>query len=185
MKGLMLLANGFEDTEALTTRDVLLRAGIEVITYSINSNRQVESSFGLTLLADKPFSLLPANIDSFDFLILPGGGRGTKNLAENRNVRDLIEKFYDRDKLLCAICAAPSIFGKLGYFKDTKFTCFAGFNQGYEGIFTGEEVVVDGNFITARSMMYSVKFALAIIEKLLGSEVKEKVLIGLQGQVEK
>ena len=87
--------------------------------------------------------------------------------------------------MLCAICAAPSIYGKLGYFKDVKFTCFAGFNQGYEGNFTGEEVEVDGNFITARSMMYSVKFALAIIEKLLGTEAKEKVLIGLMGQVEK
>lgn len=177
----MLLANGFEDTEALTTRDVLLRADIEVITHSINDNRQVESSFGLTLLADKPFSLIPVSIDNYDFLILPGGGRGTKNLGDSKDVKDLIERFAAKNKLLCAICAAPSIYGKMGLLKNHDYTCFAGFNQGFDGNFTGEEVVVSGNFITARSMMYSVPFALAIIEKLLGNEAREKVLVGLKG----
>ena len=183
-KGLMLLANGFEDTEALTTRDVLLRAGIEVTTVSINDLRQVESSFGVILMADKPAGYVKSWPD-YDFLVLPGGGRGVKNLGESRFVRETIDYFVTKDKLVCAICAAPSIVGKLGYLKDHKYTCFAGFNQGFDGEFTGEEVVEDGNFITARSMLYSIPFALTIINRLLGEEVKEKVLIGLKGQKEK
>ena len=47
---LMLLANGFEDTEALTTRDILLRGGVFVNLVSINDDLIVKSSY--SLLAD-------------------------------------------------------------------------------------------------------------------------------------
>lgn len=184
MHGLLLLANGFEDTEALTTRDVLLRAGIGITTSSINENRQVETSFGLTLLADKPITILK-NFSDYDFLVLPGGGRGTVNLSESEEVKRIIGHFVKNNKLVCAICAAPSVIGNLGYLKDVKYTCYAGFNEGIDGIFTGNEVEVDGNFITARSMKYTIPFALAIVEKLIGTEAKEEVLIGLSGLREK
>ena len=184
MKGLILLANGFEDTEALTTRDILLRAGIEVDTCSINENRQVQSSFGIILLSDKPL-LHSFDYSSYDFLVLPGGGRGVKNLSESKEAKSIILDFYNKNKLIAAICAAPSILGKMGLLKDKRFTCYAGFSQGYDGIFTGNEVEVDGNFITARSMKYSVDFGLAIINKLLGEEVKQKVITGIEGKTEK
>lgn len=181
MRGLLLLADGFEDTEALTSRDVLLRAGIEITTASINDYQQVQSSFGLEVLADSLLKLI-FDISPYDFLLLPGGGRGTKNLEASPLVQDYIELFYKRNKLICAICAAPSILGHKGYFKNLKYTCFAGFNEGIEGIFTGNEVEHDGNFITARSMAYSIPFALEIINTLLGKESSKKVLIGLKGQ---
>ena len=48
MKGVnIFLANGFEDMEALGTRDVLLRGGVEVRTVSITDDYMVESSHGL------------------------------------------------------------------------------------------------------------------------------------------
>ena len=181
----MFLANGFEDTEALSTRDVLIRAGIEMVTASIDENRQVQSSFGLTLLADKPIGVINS-LNEFDFLVLPGGGRGTENLYNSNEVDRVIKHFIEKDKLIAAICAAPSILGRRGYLKGYKYTCFAGCNKGIEdALFTGDEVTVDGNFITGRSMKYSIPFALAIVEKLLGSAVKEKVLVGLKGQTEK
>ena len=58
MRGLLLLADGFEDTEALTTRDVLTRAGIEVTTASITDRLEVESSFGVHVLADALLKLI-------------------------------------------------------------------------------------------------------------------------------
>ena len=176
----MLLADGFEDTEALTTRDVLIRAGIEVTTASITDRLEVESSFGVHLLAD---SLLKLIFDTtpYDGIILPGGGRGTKNLSESPLVEMYLQKFAAKNKYLCAICAAPSILGKYGYLKNQKYTCFAGFNEGIAGDFTGNEVEKSGKIITARSMQYSIPFALTIIEELLGKDAKEKVRIGLQG----
>lgn len=180
MRGLLLLADGFEDTEALTTRDVLIRAGIEVTTASISDRLEVQSSFGLHVLADTLLKLI-FDTTPYDFIVLPGGGRGTRNLSESQLVPLYLEKFVKANKLVCAICAAPSVVGKLGYLEGHKYTCFAGFNTGFAGEFTGNEVEVSGNFITARSMRYSIPFALAIIEKLLGKEIKEKVEIGLNG----
>ena len=84
-----------------------------------------------------------------------------------------------------AICAAPSILGIHGYLENKKYTCFAGFNEEIAGDFTGNEVEVDGNIITGRSMKYAIPFGLAIVEKLLGSEAKEKDLKGLEGKEHK
>lgn len=181
MRGLLLLADGFEDTEALTTRDVLTRAGIEVTTASITDRLEVESSFGVHVLADALLKLI-FDTTPYDFLVLPGGGRGTRNLAECSLVPIYIEKFVKANKLVCAICAAPSILGHLGYLVNEKYTCFAGCNAGIAGNFTGNEVEISGNFITARSMKYSIPFALTIIERLLGKEVADKVDLGLKGQ---
>ena len=184
MRGLILYANGFEDTECLSTRDVLVRAGIEMVSASINDDQVVASSFGVPVLANTLLKNIKS-FDDFDFIVLPGGGRGTQNLKESKLVENAVMEFVKKDKLICAICAAPSVFGKYGLLKNTNYTCFAGCNEGVIGNFTGDEVEVDGNIITARSMMYSIPFALAIIEKLLGKEVKEKVLVGLKGQVAK
>lgn len=184
MRGLLILADGFEDTEALTTRDVLIRAGIEVTTCSITDRLEVESSFGVHVLADALLKLI-FDCEPYDFIVLPGGGRGTRNLKECEFLKAYLDYFSLHDKLICAICAAPSVLGYYGYLDNRKYTCFAGFNEGIRGIFTGNEVERDDNIITARSMQYSIPFALEIIDYLLGSEVKEKVLVGLQGKVAK
>ena len=184
MRGLLLLADGFEDTEALTTRDVLIRAGIEITTASITDRLEVQSSFGVHVLADALLKLI-FDTTPYDFLVLPGGGRGTRNLGESQLVAMYIEKFVKANKLVCAICAAPSILGKLGYLTNEKYTCFAGCNEGFAGDFTGNEVEVSGNFITARSMRYSIPFALTIIERLLGKEARQRVEVGLNGQTAK
>lgn len=184
MRGLMILADGFEDTEALTTRDVLTRGGIEVTTCSITDRLEVESSFGVHVLADALLKLI-FDCEPYDFIILPGGGRGTRNLLECQFLKQYLDYFIAENKLVCAICAAPSILGKYGFLKNRKYTCFAGFNARIDGIFTGNEVEKDGNIITGRSMQYSIPFALEIIDHLLGSEIKEKVLIGLQGKTAK
>ena len=184
MKVLMVLADGFEDTEALTTRDVLIRGGIEVTTASITDRLEVESSFGVHVLADALLKLI-FDTNPYEAIILPGGGRGTRNLSESKLVEDFLFKFASKNKYLCAICAAPSVLGKYGYLENQKYTCFAGFNKGFAGYFTGSEVEVSGKIITARSMKYSIPFALTIIEKLVGNRAKEKVLIGLRGLEEK
>lgn len=180
MRGLMILADGFEDTEALTTRDVLIRAGFEVKTCSITDRLEVESSFGLHVLADALLKLM-FDLEPYDFIILPGGGRGTKNLKECQFLKPALDHFISQKKLVCAICAAPSVLGQYGYLENKKYTCFAGFNAGISGNFTGKEVERDGNIITARSMQYTIPFALEIVDYLIGLEAKEKVHEGLKG----
>ena len=94
------------------------------------------------------------DLSCYDCVILPGGGTGTKNLLGCEFLKAYLDDFVLHNKVVAAICAAPSVLGKLGYLENKKFTCFAGFNHGFGGKFTGAEVEIDGNIITGRSMQY-------------------------------
>ena len=86
--------------------------------------------------------------------------------------QDII-KYFNKGKLVAAICAAPSLLGNNGLLKGKKYTCYPGWeNESFGGTYTGKEVVKDGNLITARSMYYSTDFGLAIVEYLLGKDVR-------------
>ena len=52
MKGLILLGDRFEDTEALTTIDVLLRAGEEIVRASVMDTLEVVSQYNLKIICD-------------------------------------------------------------------------------------------------------------------------------------
>lgn len=179
MNGLILFADGFEDVEALAPRDLLIRAGVNMTSSSIKEDKIVMTSHGVSLLADK--SIKEINDKDYDFIILPGGGRGTQNLLKSDEVNALLKRFNNDHKLICAICAAPMVLAKAGLLKNKKYTCFAGCNEGLDGIFTAEEVVKDDNIITARSMLFSVPFALKIIESLLGKEKRDEIYRQING----
>lgn len=183
MKCLLFLANGFEDHEALTTRDVLIRSGIEVTTVSITDDIKVTTSHGVTLFADKLLKDVDAN--AFDAIILPGGYNGVFEGLDNCDaLEEIIKNYNNSNKLICAICAAPHIIGKYGLLKDKKYTCFPGCNDKFEG---GEYqqkfgVVTDGNIITAKSMYYTIQFALEIVEYLLGKDKRYFMELKLRGE---
>lgn len=180
MKVLMFLADGFEDSEALVTRDLLIRAGIEVTTASISNKLEVQSSFGLRLYADVLANSLTSLCD-FACLIFPGGGRGTNNLLNSNEVRRIISIVDKKTMIFAAICAAPMVLSQYGLLANKKYTCFAGCNENIIGYFTANEVETTGNIITARSMEYSIPFALAIIEKLTNKENRRRVEKQIEG----
>ncbi|MGM9858566.1 MAG: DJ-1 family glyoxalase III [Bacilli bacterium] len=166
-KGLFVLADGFEDTEALATRDVLLRSGMEIVTCSIKDETSVVSSFGVEVFAD--INCNNINFDEFDFICLPGGGNAVRRLYSSSFVKSALEHF--ENKYMFAICAAPAVLGKYGYLNNKKFTCYPGFEDGILGQYEQNEgVVIDGNVVTAKSMYYSIPFALGIVKLLQGSE---------------
>ena len=161
----MLLADGVEECEALVTRDVLVRAGITVVMHSIMKKDTVLSSHGVLIKCDSYENL---DLNEYDGIILPGGGKGTQNLDKYEKMDSILAYFAKELKLMAAICAAPTVFGHRGYLKNKKFTCFKGCEEGIIGNYTGEEVERDGNVITGRSMYYSSDFGLRIVEYLLG-----------------
>lgn len=181
MKGLMIISNGFEDTEALTTLDVLRRGGLEVNLCSILNNENVLSAHGVLVKSDSLYSQI--KLEDYDFLVLPGGPHVYKNLHKNKDIEDMIKYFAGNNKLIAAICAAPSLVSKLGLYSNIKYTCFPGCDVDNPlGKNTGNEIEVYDKFITARSMYYSIPFALAIVENLLGkakSKELEKQLKGI------
>lgn len=179
MKLLMLFADGFEDVEAVATRDVLVRAGIEVVDARIKEDETVISSHKMYFNHFKRLS--EVNFAEFSGIILPGGSRGVNNLLNSNEVIKTVKEFSDSNKLVCAICAAPMVLDKAGLLKGKDFTCYPGCEAGLEGNYTGKEVVVLEKMITARSMLYSIPFGLAIVEKLLGKEISSKIYQQIAG----
>lgn len=180
MKVVILYADGFEDVEAIATRDVLVRAGIDVLDVKINTGSQiVVSSHKMSLTGFNDVKNI--NINDYEALILPGGSRGVANLLKSSEVDYLVQGFYKASKWVCAICTAPMVLAKNGLLHDKLYTCYPGCNNGLDGIYTGEEIVVTDKIITARSMLYSVPFGLKIVELILSKDVSDRVYSQIAG----
>ncbi len=171
-KTAIFLADGFEEIEALTVVDLLRRAGIEITMTSIMGRKSVTGSHGIAVEADALFE--EVDFDSADMLILPGGQPGTTNLFGCNQLKDKIKEFNEKGRLLAAICAAPTVYGKMGLLEGKKATCYPGCEVDLKGADTQTvEVVKDGNFITSRGMGTAIPFGLAIIEEFQGKEAAD------------
>ena len=187
MKGVTLfLANGFEDMEALGTRDVLVRGGVPVLTVSITDEYLVESSHGLAVSADTSWAdveVMEPGTDARDVMIFPGGMPGSKNLAQHQELMEILQDHWARGGAVAAICAAPGlVVSQLPGLEGRKFTCFPGFEDALiakGAVHTPESTVTDGNLITGRGAGHAVNFGLAILRYLKGDEAAEKVKAGL------
>ena len=174
-KVVVLLAEGFEEIEALTPVDLLRRAGIEVVTASITEDPVVMGSHKIPVTADTVMSRLEGTAD---MLFLPGGQPGTNNLKENKAVANLIRKYQEQGKYLAAICAAPTVYGQMGLLQGRKATCYPGLEDQLLGAeWTGENVTVavDGQFITSRGMGTSIDFGLKLMELLLSKDKADEM----------
>lgn len=165
----VLLANGFETLEGLTVVDILRRAEVICHTFSLDG-KDVTTSHNITLKADK--NLLVDKIEDYDFLVLPGGMPGAKNLKNNDKVIELVKKFNKEEKFICAICAGPISLGKANITQGVNMTCYPGFEEELIGCNYKEDlVVVDKNIITGRGPAAAIDFAFEILSKI----DKEKV----------
>ena len=170
MKVLVPLAEGFEETEAITVIDILRRAGIDTVTAALNNN-PVTGSHKIPVTADK---LLDEN-EEFNAIVLPGGMPGSNNLRDDDRIINIIKKISAARGLTAALCAAPIVLSKAGVMKGKKYTCYPGFEGVIDGIFIDKNVVVDGNIITGKGAGHAVAFALALVCFLKGDEQEQKV----------
>lgn len=164
-KAMIILADGFEEAEAVVTIDIMRRARIEVILAGLDSF-DIRSARDLHIAAEV---LLAEATRDFDALVLPGGQPGTGNLGKSPLVLDMIRSANGEGKLVAAICAAPSVLAKAGVLTGRRFTCFPGVEKEVGGaIFESGAVVVDKNIITSRGMGTAIPFGLAIVAYLAG-----------------
>ena len=173
---IVLLANGFEELEAITPVDVLRRHNIDVRTVSVTNEKLVTGTHGIQIAADLLSSDVPLN--DIDMLVLPGGMPGVKNLDASPVTQSFIDATLRNGGHLAAICAAPSIFGKHGMLTNIKATCFPGFEgELLNAILTDAEVVTDGVFTTARDYMAATAFANELVKicEILGIEPKDEL----------
>jgi 4-methyl-5(b-hydroxyethyl)-thiazole monophosphate biosynthesis len=165
----VLLAEGFEEIEAVTIIDVLRRAGVEVTTLGTGS-LSVTGSHGIAIEAD---ALLVQGTDQpWDMVVLPGGMPGAAHLRDDENVQALLRRTVDRDGHIAAICAAPMALGQAGLLEGRKATSYPTFEDklGPAVDYQDAEVVVDGKLITSRGPGTSLRFALSLVELLVDED---------------
>lgn len=175
----VMLADGFEEIEALCPLDLLRRAGAEVKTVALGESREVFGVHGITVLADMTIgSVLDPEPR---MIVLPGGMPGARHLREDEKVCRIVKSAAERGAFIGAICAAPYILGELGLLKGRKAVCFPGFEDKLEGAeIVGEKVVRDGNIITAAGMGVAQQFGLALVGAVAGEETAEKIRKSIQ-----
>ena len=170
----ILLAEGFEEIEAVTPIDLLRRGGVEVTVIGV-SDREVTGAHGIPIRADAVLG--DADTDSLDILVLPGGMPGSSNLAADDGVNMLVKQFAAQGKPIAAICAAPAlVLAPLGVLDGKRATCYPAMKERAPGInFSDEGVVRDGTIITGQGAGKAAEFALAVLEALEGRETAEKI----------
>ncbi len=177
-KVLVILADGFEEIEAVTPIDVLRRAGLEVTLAGV-SGKTITGAHGIKFQTD-------VTLDEYkglpDAVILPGGLPGAKNLGESKKVGELVRQMNSQKKLIGAICAAPAlVLAPAGILNGRKATCYPGFEKNFPPpvSFSGERVVVDEHIITSRGPGSALEFALELVEQLAGKEKAQTLKEGL------
>ncbi|MBC2581597.1 DJ-1 family glyoxalase III [Clostridium sp. DJ247] len=177
-KAIVLLAEGFEEIEALTVVDVLRRGGVQCTTCSIGEEIEVTGSHSIQVKADDLLS--KADVNSYDAVVIPGGMPGAANLRDSNAVIELVKKFNDEHKLIAAICAGPIVLGRAEILKGKKATCYPGYEDQLGADTTVEDIVVqDGNIITSRGPATAAYFAYEILENLVDKETIEKLKDGM------
>ena len=175
----IFLADGFEEIEALCPLDILRRARLDVTTVGVGDKLDIVGAHGIKVASDiKDTEFCDP---SPDLVILPGGMPGTKNLEASPVVKKAIDDAISNDAFIAAICAAPSILGKMGILQGKEATCFPGFEDSLEGaILSDKKVVRDGKIITASGMGVALEFGLAIVEALLGKDSAQAIASQIQ-----
>lgn len=179
----VFLVEGFEPIEATTVIDILSRGGVDVSVLSLTGEIIVSGANHVTLLCDKVFTknyLSDRSIDykydfDYDCVVLPGGG-GTPNYIKDGEFLAGLKQFSDDGKLVCAICAAPTILDQIGILDDKSVACYPTCEDKiFNGKVVDKNVCVDGNVITSKAVGTAIEFSLEILKVLMGHEVSENV----------
>ncbi|MBR5099613.1 MAG: DJ-1/PfpI family protein [Spirochaetales bacterium] len=174
---LVILADGFEEVEALAPIDVLRRSGASVTVAGLKPERGnlVRGAHDVWVRCD--VELCDVREDRFDAIVLPGGMPGALNLHKSEVVNSMVLDTYKRGDLVCAICASPAfVLAPTGILDGKKATCYPGCEEKYSHLdFCGERVVRDGNVITGAGPGTALEFGLLISEALFGKEVSSKI----------
>ena len=160
----VILADGFEEIEALTVVDVLRRANITC--HMVGFEAQVMGSHAIQVQADRVFD---GDLSEYDMIVLPGGMPGSAHLRDNEKLIAELQKCEQIGKKVAAICAAPIVLNRAGLLKDKGFTCYDGVQEQIaDGYYRKETVVVDGQLTTSRGPATALAFAYNLVEQLGG-----------------
>lgn len=167
----IIAKENFRDEEYFIPKSILEKE-FEVKTASNTKPNSIALGF-LGGEAQVDINYEEVNVNDFDAIIFVGGQGALKNL-DNEISYKIAREAVEKNKILCAICIAPVILAKAGVLKDKKATVWHSeldkapikILEENGAIFVDEDVVEDGNIITANGPKAAEKFGNKILEKL-------------------
>ena len=166
----ILLADGFEEIEALTPLDILRRAGLDARTVAVESKIAI-GSHGIAVVCDMTAD--EVKLDEVTTVIFPGGMPGSLNLDASPYTDKFIDAVTKNGGRLAAICAAPLVLGRRGLLEGKRAVCYPGFEGELKGAIipkTDVKAITDGNITTGKGMGAAIDFSLEIVKALLGEK---------------
>ncbi len=167
----VVLADGFEEIEAVAPIDILRRGGAKVCVAGFSE--YITGSHGIKIAAE--ILLDEIDLSAAEMIILPGGP-GHKILKDSSVLSEILKNAAEKGVTLAAICAAPTVLAGFGLLDGVKATCFPGMeNLLASAVFTDAETVFDKNILTSKSAGTATAFALHALKILKGEAVSNKV----------
>lgn len=171
---LAILADGFEEIEAVTPIDLLRRAGAGVTVAALAESTHVTGRSGLTLHADTTFVAILNGTHDFDCIILPGGP-GVAKLRADARVASLLLRQHAAGRWIGAICAAPTVLNDAGLLASHRFTAHHSVALELPELIAGERVITDDRIVTSRGAGTALDFGLMLVEKLFTLEKAREI----------
>lgn len=163
-KIMMILADGFEEIEALAVVDILRRAEVNCVMVGL-SDIDVTGAHGIQVKCDILFDDI--NLSEYEGIILPGGMPGALNLKNNIRLTETVKDYHSSGRIVAAICAAPIVLEKAGIISGKQVTSYPSFRDDlHNSIYLNDIVAVDGNIITSRGPATAMSFAFEILKAL-------------------
>jgi protease I len=167
---IVIAFRNFRDEEYFIPKEIFEKAGGEVTTFSTALGTAVGVHGGETQ-AEKV--LEEFRVSDFEAVVFVGGA-GARELIDNPDAHHIAQEAVRANKVLAAICIAPTILAKAGVLFGKKATVWSSPMDKTavkilreEGVnYREDDVVVDGKIVTARGPGAAEEFALTILQLL-------------------
>src|SRR5690606_36542531 len=151
----ILATDGFEQSELFEPLEALKKEGAKV---DVVSDRQGEikawdkTDWGKSIQVDKTVDT--AHALDYDALVLPGGVMNPDNLRTHIIAINFVKAFFERGKVVAAICHAPWLLINAKVIEGRRLTSYKSIKEDVinaGGIWEDAAVVVDKGLLTSRN----------------------------------
>ncbi|MCS7120922.1 MAG: type 1 glutamine amidotransferase domain-containing protein [Nitrososphaerota archaeon] len=149
-KVLILVDEGFEDSELLYPYYRLQEAGYQVDIVGPKANETYRGKHGCPITAN--ISAENVKVEEYEAVIIPGG-HAPDRMRTKRQMVDIVREADRKGKVIAAICHGPQMLIEADIVRGRRATCYAAVTTDLKNAgarFEDKPVVVDGNIVTSR-----------------------------------
>jgi putative intracellular protease/amidase len=169
----ILLADGFEEAEAIIVIDLLRRFEIHVDILACQNELTLNAYFGIKIQACH--LLMDKFKNTYDAIVMVGGPKNTDSIGGNQQAINFIKRHQTEDKFICALCSAGAkVLARNGLIGNKNYVATAELYKNFDdGHYINQSVVQDGKLITGKDLGVAFDFVMAIATNLIGDRQEQ------------